>query len=124
MPNNVRLVTGSPYSALGTSQTVTTLPDGNRIVRQNTIRLWRDSDGRTRSEFSLSSIGGPRPLELNTTVTVIDDPSARERYMLQPADKVAVTMPIAPCRVNAGLEPDLSVGPPRPPGLPCACPRP
>ena len=57
-PNNVRLVTGSPYSALGTSQTVTTLPDGNRIVRQNTIRLWRDSDGRTRSEFALSSIGG------------------------------------------------------------------
>ena len=117
VPNNVRLVTGSPYSALGTSQTVTTLPDGNRIVRQNTIRLWRDSDGRTRSEFALSSIGGPRPLELNTTVTVIDDPAARERYMLQPAGKVAVTMPIVPCRVNAGLEPDLSVGPPRPPGL-------
>jgi hypothetical protein len=116
-PNNVRLVTGAPYSALGTSQTVTTLPDGNRIVRENTIRLWRDSDGRTRSEFSLSSIGGPRPLELNTTVTVIDDPEVRERYMLQPAGRVAVTVPIVPCRVSGGLEPDLSVGPPRPPGL-------
>ena len=91
-PNNVRLVTGVPYSALGTSETVTMLPDGNRIVRQNTIRLWRDSDGRTRSEFSLSSIGGPRPLTLNTTVTVIDDPEARERYMLQPAGKIAVTV--------------------------------
>lgn len=118
VPNNVRLVTGAPYSALGTSQTVTTLPDGNRVVRENTIRLWRDSDGRTRSEFSLSSIGGPQPLELNTTLTVIDDPAARERYMLQPSDKVAVTLPIVPCRVNAGLEPDLSVGPPRPAGLP------
>jgi len=117
-PNNVRLVTGAPYSALGTSQTVTTLPDGNRIVRQNTIRLWRDSDGRTRSEFSLSSIGGPRPLELNTTVTVIDDPAVRERYMMQSTGRVAVTMPIVPCRVSGGLEPDLSVGPPRPPGLP------
>ena len=115
-PNNVRLVTGAPYSALGTSETVTTLPDGNRIVRQNTIRQWRDSDGRTRSEFSLSSIGGPRPLELNTTVTVIDDPEARERYLLQPANKVALTVPIAPCRVDVGLEPDLSVGPPRPAG--------
>jgi len=115
--NNVRLVTGSPYSALGTSKTVTTLPNGDRVVRQNTIRQWRDSDGRTRSEFSLSSIGGPRPLELNTTVTVIDDPEARERYLLQPANKVAVTVPIVPCRVNAGLEPDLTVGPPRPPGL-------
>ena len=107
-PNNVRLVTGSPYSALGISQTVTTLPDGHRIVRRNTIRQWRDSDGRTRSEFSLSTIGGTRPLELNTTVTVIDDPEVRERYLLQPANRVAVTMPIVPCRVNAGLEPDLS----------------
>jgi hypothetical protein len=118
-PNNVRLVTGVPYSALGTSETVTTLPDGNRVVRHNRIRLWRDSDGRTRSEFSLSSIGGPRPLELNTTVTVIDDPEARERYMLQPTEMVAVTIPIVPCRPEtSSLEPDLTVGPPRPAHLP------
>ena len=116
-PNNVRLVTGAPYSALGTSQTVTTLPDGTRIVRQNTIRQWRDSQGRTRSEFALSSIGGPTPLEVNATVTVIDDPSARERHMLQPNGRV-VTVPIAPCRVVASNEPDLTVGPPRPAGLP------
>lgn len=117
VPNNVRLVTGAPYSALGTSQTVTTLPDGNRVVRQNTIRLWRDSQGRTRSEFSLSSIGGPTPLEVNATVTVIDDPSARERHMLRPDGRV-VTTPIAPCRVLASNEPDLTVGPPRPASLP------
>jgi hypothetical protein len=113
----VRLVLGSPYSALGISRTVTALPDGTRIVRQNTIRQWRDSDGRTRSEFTLSSIGGVRPLQINTTVTVIDDPEARERYLLQPANKVAVTLPIVPCHGSAGLEPDLSVGPPRPAGL-------
>ncbi len=116
-PNSVRLVTGAPYSALGTSQTVTTLPDGNRVIRQNTIRLWRDSNGRTRSEFSLSSIGGPTPLEVNATVTVIDDPSTRERHMLQPNGRV-VTVPIAPCRVVPSNEPDLTVGPPRPAGLP------
>ena len=50
-PNNVRLVTGSPYSALGISQTVTTLPDGNRIVRQNTIRQWRDSEAARVRNF-------------------------------------------------------------------------
>jgi hypothetical protein len=98
--NSVRLVTGAPYSALGTSETVTTLPDGNRIVRQNHVRLWRDSDGRTRSEYSLSSIGGPLPLEVNGTVTVIDDPAARTRYMLQPSEKIAVATPISPCRVE------------------------
>ena len=100
--NNVRLVTGAPYSALGMSETVTTLADGNRIVRQNRVRLWRDSDGRTRSEYSLSSIGGPLPLEVNSTVTVIDDPGARTRYMLQPSAKVAVAVPISPCRLEDG----------------------
>jgi hypothetical protein len=100
--DNVRLVTGAPYSALGTSETVTTLADGNRIVRQNRVRLWRDSDGRTRSEYSLSSVGGPLPLEVNSTVTVIDDPATRMRYMLQPSAKVAVAVPISPCRLDGG----------------------
>jgi hypothetical protein len=114
----VRLVTGAPYSALGTSQTVTTLPDGNRIVRQNTIRLWRDSQGARRSEFALSSIGGPTPLEVNATrhgLSMIL--RARERHMLQPT--VAWSrMPIAPCRVGRLQRADLTVGPPRPAGLP------
>jgi hypothetical protein len=113
---NVRMVTGAPYSALGTSQTTMTLPDGSRIVRENHIRQWRDSDGRTRSEISLSTIGSNRPVEVNSTVTVIDDPAARERYVLQPGDRLAVTMPIVPCRPAS--EPDLSVGPPRPANLP------
>jgi hypothetical protein len=121
---NVRVVTGAPYSALGTSETVTTLPDGNRVVRQNHFRLWRDSDGRTRSEISLSTIAGTPPVELNTTVTVIDDPAARERYMLRPGQHVAVTVPIAPCRTQGSLEPDLTVGPPRPARLPLRVSRP
>jgi hypothetical protein len=114
----VRVVTGAPYSAIGTSETVTTLPDGNRVVRQNHIRLWRDSDGRTRSEISLSSIAGTPPVELNTTVTVIDDPAAGERYMLRPGQNVAVTVPITPCHAEGSRDPDLTVGPPRPANLP------
>lgn len=114
--NNVRLVTGAPYSALGTSETVSISPDGNRVVHQNTVRMWRDSDGRTRTEYSLSSIGGPTPVELNTRLTVIDDPAAGERYMVRPDGRV-VTVPIAPCRV-VSLEPDVTVGPPRPARLP------
>lgn len=116
--NNVRMVTGAPYSAVGTSETVVTLPDGNRVVQQNQIRQWRDSGGRTRSEISLSTISGPTPVELNTRVTVIDDPAARERYVLQPGGKVAVTVPIVPCRPDSNsLEPEF-VGPPRPANLP------
>ena len=118
--NNVRLVTGVPYSALGTSQTTVTLPDGSRIVRENHIRQWRDSDGRMRSEISLSTIGGnpggTPSVEVNGTVTVIDDPAARERYVLRPGEKVALMTPIVPCRPSS--EPDLTVGPPRPAHLP------
>jgi hypothetical protein len=115
IPDNVRLVTGAPYSAYGTSETVTTSPGGGKVVRQNSVRVWRDSDGRTRSEYDLTSIGGPTPVEINSRLTVIDDPAARERYMLQPDGRV-VTLPIAPCR--AAHEPDITVGPPRPAGLP------
>jgi hypothetical protein len=58
-------------------------------------------------------------VELNTTVTVIDDPATRQRYVLQPGEKVAHTTPIVPCRTDASSrEPDLSVGPPRPANLP------
>jgi hypothetical protein len=113
--NNVRLVTGAPYSALGTSQTTVTLPDGSRVVRENVIRQWRDSDGRTRAEISLSTIGGTPAVEVNTTVTVIDDPAARERYVLQPGGRMA-TLPIVPCRPAS--EPDITVGPPRSANLP------
>ena len=114
-PDNVRLVTGAPYSAMGTSETVTTTADGSKVIRQNTVRVRRDSDGRTRSEYELTSVGGPTPVEINSRLTVIDDPAARERYMLRPDGQV-VTVPIAPCRVSS--EPDLTVGPPRPAGRP------
>jgi hypothetical protein len=115
--NSVRLVTGAPYSALGTSETVLIAADGSRMVRQNTVRLWRDSDGRTRREIELTTIGGPTPVEINTKVTVIDDPAAGARYLVQPDGQVT-TVPITACRVVASLEPDLTVGPPRPAGLP------
>src|SRR5690349_20806339 len=40
----------APYSGVGTSEIVTTLADGNRIVRTNTMKYYRDSRGPTRTE--------------------------------------------------------------------------
>jgi hypothetical protein len=114
-PNNVRLVKGAPYSAMGTSETVLIARDGSKVVRQNTVRVWRDSDGRTRSEYELTSIGGPTPVEINSRLTVIDDPAAGERYLVRPDGNVT-TVPIAACRPEG--EPDVTVGPPRPARLP------
>jgi hypothetical protein len=113
LPSNVRLVRDAPYSAYGTSETVLVLADGNRIVRQNTVRMWRDSNGRTRAEYSLSSIGGPVPFEVNSTLTIIDDPAAGTRYMLRPGQEVA-TMSIEACRAPLEGEPGF-VGPVRAP---------
>ena len=42
-------VKDAPYSAVGTTEVVTTLADGNRIVRTNTMKYYRDSRGRTRT---------------------------------------------------------------------------
>lgn len=113
--DSVRLVTGAPYSAMGTSETVVTAADGSRRVRHNTVRVWRDSDGRTRSEYELTSIGGRTPVEINSRLTVIDDPAARERYVMRPDGKVIVVA-IEPCR--SASDPDVTVGPPRPARLP------
>ncbi len=52
-----RVVKGAPYSADAVTETVQTLGDGNRIVRKNTAKVYRDSDGRTRYEMTLRTIG-------------------------------------------------------------------
>jgi len=49
-------VTNAPYSVVGTTQTVQVLADGNRLVRTNTNRYYRDSSGRTRTEYSFSGV--------------------------------------------------------------------
>jgi TonB family protein len=45
-----RLVTGAPFSADVVSETVQTLQDGTRIVQRFEGRIYRDSQGRTRSD--------------------------------------------------------------------------
>jgi hypothetical protein len=46
------VVKGSPFSAEGVSESVQTLADGNRIVRQWNEKLYRSSDGKFRREGS------------------------------------------------------------------------
>jgi hypothetical protein len=46
------IVKGSPFSAEAVSESVQTLADGNRIVRQWNERLYRSSDGKFRREGS------------------------------------------------------------------------
>ena len=54
---NEKLVKNSPFSAEAVSESVQVLPDGNRIVRSSTSKLYRNSEGRFRREMSGGSGG-------------------------------------------------------------------
>lgn len=54
---NEKLVRNAPFSAEAISESVQTLADGNRIVRSNTSKLYRNSEGRFRREISGGSGG-------------------------------------------------------------------
>src|ERR1039457_6957241 len=56
-----RVVRNAPYSADVITETTQALPDGNRIRQSSTVHVSRDSEGRTRSEQSLHTLGGLAP---------------------------------------------------------------
>ena len=79
-----RVVKGAPYCADAVHETVQWLPDGqggapNRIVRQQSTRLCRDGEGRTRQEVER---GGRK-------IVYLRDPVARESWVLDPKRKSA-----------------------------------
>ena len=84
-----RTVTGSPFSAQSSTETVQTLADGNRIDRTNTGMIYRDSEGRTRMEESFRHFG-PMPASGNAGPMVfINDPVSGMGYILNPNGKTA-----------------------------------
>ena len=85
-----KTVTGAPFSATISTQTIQVLADGNRIVRTTTGTFARDSQGRTRRDITLPSIGPwatsgqapPHAIDIN-------DPIAGAQYILEPNRKIA-----------------------------------
>jgi hypothetical protein len=88
-------VVGAPYSATMTTESVQTLGDGNRIVMKSTGFIARDSQGRTRQQVELPSIGNVSPDNMPQMI-VIQDPVGQVAYMLNMTDKTAVRMPATP----------------------------
>lgn len=93
---------GAPYSGIGTTEVVTTLVDGNRITRTNTMRYFRDSAGRLRTEYQLGAIGPFVPEEAQSIVTIVD-PVADRRYVLHPSLKRADVFRLAANGAEAGM---------------------
>ncbi|SRR6266446_4359837 len=102
-----KLVKGSPYSAEAVTEATQVLTDGNRIVRKSSSMLYRDSQGRTRREQSLSFPGDPSGQTLKTVM--ISDPVAGVSYSLNPDTRTGHKSSIfrferTPPPANAGSE--------------------
>ncbi len=90
-----KVVTGAPYSAQATTQFTQTLADGTHIQRSATASVARDSQGRSRREETLASIGrlaasGSAP----RTMVFIHDPVASMSYVLDPNARTVRQMQI------------------------------
>lgn len=100
-----KVVKGAPYSAQAVTETTQVLGDGNRIVNKSSAAVYRDSEGRTRHEHTLTALGGfGAGAEPPQTIS-INDPVAGVNYALDPRSKTAHKM--APMRFNFKM-----VGPP------------
>ncbi|HXP88601.1 MAG TPA: hypothetical protein VN841_27975 [Bryobacteraceae bacterium] len=84
-------ITGAPYSAEQEQEHVQTLADGTHITqKQPGQKMWRDSQGRTRTERAIMmgrqiAPGVPPP----PTIIEITDPVEGVRYVLDSQSKVA-----------------------------------
>jgi hypothetical protein len=88
-------IPGSPYSAVAVTQSTTTFSDGNRIVRTNTVRYFRDGQGRTRVERGIGSDGVGNVSQSNLMI-VITDPVGGELYLVRPQSKSVDAMKMTP----------------------------
>lgn len=84
-------VLGAPYSATVINESVQTLADGNRIVQKTTGSTARDSQGRTRNDAALPTIGNMSPTGAPHLVFIVD-PVAQTSYTLNLDEKTAHVM--------------------------------
>jgi hypothetical protein len=88
-----KTVTGAPFTASFSTETTQVLADGNQIQRSTTGSIARDSQGRTRRDTTLPTIGPwaassqPAP-----KFSFINDPVAGVQYTLDENRKVAHKM--------------------------------
>ena len=92
-----RVVTRSPYTAVGTTESVATLGDLGRSTNTVKIRYLRDGRGRTRAS--------------QDDVIRIDDPVGGQRYMLFADEKSMFVLPFVDA---AGALVQQSLAPPLP----------
>ncbi len=102
-----KMVKNSPFSADAVSESVQTLSDGNRIVRNSTSKLYRNSEGSFRREMNGGSGGFLGSLYTMGSGVTIMDRAGGFRYMIDPDMKTTRQVTITPraqLRVISGLD--------------------
>ncbi len=90
-----KTVTGAPFTADVSTESIHVLPDGNRIDNKTTGTIARDSSGRTRRDLTLPLIGGYSTSSNGrgpAHAVVINDPVAGVSYVLNDNRKEAREM--------------------------------
>jgi hypothetical protein len=88
-----KVVTGAPYSAVAVTETRQTLADGNTISRKVQANVFRDGQGRTRRETTLTGVGPLSTTGASRTFVMIHDPVAGTAFVLHQDTKVAEKLP-------------------------------
>src|SRR5665213_2060323 len=107
-------VINEPFSCDAITTLVRTLPDGTHITRQTmTVKMYRDSEGRTRSDRIPGKFfaGEPAPPE----TILIRDPIAGYSYILETATKIARRSPF---KSTQGGQPMIPLNEPTPAPVP------
>lgn len=110
-PGSRTLVTGAPYSAVETVQRLQTLANGNQISTKEQSNVYRDSQGRIRTEETTTPPASSGK-SARTLVTIFD-PVAGNRYMLDSSTMIAHQSSLPPFRGAANARP----APPAPPDV-------
>jgi hypothetical protein len=84
-----RVVKNAPYAAEISTEITQTLADGNRIHQVAASRVYRDSEGRTRTEQSLIGLSAIAPNSNLPKVIFLQDPVAGSSYALDTTRKTA-----------------------------------
>jgi hypothetical protein len=102
-PGSRALVTGAPYSAVETVQRLQTLANGNEISTKEQSTVYRDSQGRIRTEETTTPAASSG--KAARTMVTIFDPVAGNRYMLDSSTMVAHQSSLPAFRGTASSRP-------------------
>jgi hypothetical protein len=106
------IVTGAPYSGVQTNDSKQTLGDGSQISHSDSIKLYRDSQGRVRTEMTVTP--PPGSTETARTMITIFDPVAGTISHIDPQQMTVDKMTIPAGGGTPRTPPTPPAGAPQP----------